>query len=206
MRRVNITAILFLIAFVTGFVVSNAETTTKEVEIGQELKLTAKTGFPDAEIRWFKDGELIEGETGFVFLRDAAQSTDAGIYYCEVTGPCSTKESNKVEVAVEFPEFFTEDKNTRDGMAGAVMLWQNEPNPVHSSTTIKFLLPESQQVRLSLINTYGEEVAVLAEDLMNQGVHTVDINVTDMNLSSGTYFYTLQTQGHKETKSLVIVK
>lgn len=48
------------------------------------------------------------------------------------------------------------------------------------------------------MNSLGEEVAVLVNELQDQGLHELDFNAS--NLSSGIYFYSIQTSNFSETK------
>jgi hypothetical protein len=67
---------------------------------------------------------------------------------------------------------------------------QNYPNPFNPSTTIKYELPKSSMVRLSVYDILGREVSVLLNDKGDAGVHEVKFDAS--GLSSGVYFYRLQ--------------
>ncbi|NUM72698.1 MAG: T9SS type A sorting domain-containing protein, partial [Ignavibacteriaceae bacterium] len=69
-------------------------------------------------------------------------------------------------------------------------LGQNYPNPFNPSTNIRFTLPESANVKLSVFNTLGEKVAELVNSTMDAGVHEVNFNAA--GLSSGLYIYRLE--------------
>ncbi|MBN2571757.1 MAG: T9SS type A sorting domain-containing protein [Ignavibacteriales bacterium] len=83
-------------------------------------------------------------------------------------------------------------------------LYQNFPNPFNPSTMIKFSLPEASMVRLSVYNILGEQVALLKNEQMDAGVHTVDFNAT--HLSSGIYFYHIEAGKYTETKKMIYLK
>lgn len=84
------------------------------------------------------------------------------------------------------------------------ILHQNYPNPFNPSTKIKFELPESGNVKLKLFDILGKETAVLVNGNLNAGIYEYEWNAT--GLTSGIYFYTLQTESHRETKKLVLSK
>ncbi|EAY27951.1 hypothetical protein M23134_02620 [Microscilla marina ATCC 23134] len=85
-----------------------------------------------------------------------------------------------------------------------LQLFQNTPNPVSGGFThIGYRLPEAGQVRLSVHNAQGQEVAVLAEATQTAGQHSVRWDVPS-GLAQGVYFYTLSTAQGTLTKRLVI--
>jgi hypothetical protein len=69
---------------------------------------------------------------------------------------------------------------------------QNYPNPFNPSTTIRFQVPEASNVRLSVYNVLGEEVAVLLNEQRQAGVY--DLKFDAVGFSSGTYFYRIEAQ------------
>jgi hypothetical protein len=83
-------------------------------------------------------------------------------------------------------------------------LAQNYPNPFNPSTTIKFDLPTSSRVRLTVYDMLGREVAVLVNERRGAGVH--EVRFDGSNLASGVYFYRLTAEDVVQTKKLVIVQ
>ena len=83
-------------------------------------------------------------------------------------------------------------------------LYQNYPNPFNPSTKIKFELPVSGIVKLRIFDILGKETAVLLNGRLKAGVYEYEWNAS--GLTSGIYFYTLQTESHRETKKLVLSK
>ena len=61
----------------------------------------------------------------------------------------------------------------RSEVPQSYMLGQNYPNPFNPSTTIKFELPKSSEVRLSVYDMLGREVSVLVNERRDAGVHEV---------------------------------
>jgi hypothetical protein len=84
------------------------------------------------------------------------------------------------------------------------VLHQNYPNPFNPNTTIKFELPQSSAVRLSVYDMLGREVSVLANERRDAGVH--EVRFDGSNLASGVYFYRLQAGDFVQAKGLVITK
>jgi hypothetical protein len=84
-------------------------------------------------------------------------------------------------------------------------LTQNYPNPFNPSTEITYTLNGSSNVRLSVYDLLGREVAILVNnERKTAGKYEVIFNA--LNLSSGIYFYKLQTRSYVETKKMVLLK
>ncbi len=83
-------------------------------------------------------------------------------------------------------------------------LEQNYPNPFNPSTTIKFSIPEQTNVTLKIFNSIGQEVASLLNGQMAAGNHSVDFNAS--KLSSGVYFYRIDSPSFTSTKKMILIK
>lgn len=83
-------------------------------------------------------------------------------------------------------------------------LFQNAPNPFDQSTSIGFVLPESEQIALHFYNQWGQLVKQI-NGWYEKGTHNVTIHHSDMG-NSGLYFYQLQTQKGIITKKMILLK
>lgn len=89
-------------------------------------------------------------------------------------------------------------------------LMQNYPNPFNPSTNIKFTMPANGNVKLTVYDLNGREVAVLVNGTRTAGEHEVTFNAR--GLSSGAYFYKLvvesfgETEGFTDYRKMVLVK
>jgi len=84
-------------------------------------------------------------------------------------------------------------------------LEQNYPNPFNPSTTINFSLSEAGQVRLSVFDVTGREVAILENGTFKTaGSYSVSFDASQ--LSSGMYFYQLKTTAGVITRKMMLVK
>lgn len=83
-------------------------------------------------------------------------------------------------------------------------LLQNYPNPFNPTTKIGYILKDRTNVKVVVMNSLGEEIAVLVNELQDQGLHQLDFNAS--NLSSGIYFYSIQTSQFSETKKMLLMK
>jgi hypothetical protein len=83
-------------------------------------------------------------------------------------------------------------------------LSQNYPNPFNPNTLIKFSLPESGFVKLTIYDLLGREVALLMNAEQSAGSYEVELNAT--GLPSGIYFYRFQAGDFIETKKMILIK
>jgi subtilisin-like proprotein convertase family protein len=81
---------------------------------------------------------------------------------------------------------------------------QNYPNPFNPATVIKFGVPLSGDVKLVIYDILGREVSTLVNEHKHPG--TYEVNFDASNLSSGVYFYSIQTDNYRETKRMLLVK
>ncbi|HLA63829.1 MAG TPA: T9SS type A sorting domain-containing protein [Rhodothermales bacterium] len=77
------------------------------------------------------------------------------------------------------------------------------PNPVRGAGSFRFVLPEAADVRLSLFDALGREVAVLAEGAEGAGTHVVSFDVS--RLTPGAYLARL-TAGEQTSVQRVTVR
>jgi hypothetical protein len=88
-------------------------------------------------------------------------------------------------------------------------LRQNYPNPFNPETRIQFGLPERGYVRLSVYNMLGQVVSVLVNGELPAGTKEVVWNGMDQSgrsVTSGVYFYKLETPQGAVTKKMTLVK
>ncbi len=83
-------------------------------------------------------------------------------------------------------------------------LFQNYPNPFNPSTVISYQLSVTSNVKITIYNALGQEVAVLVNEEKIPGEYEIQFNGS--NLSSGTYFYVLRAGNFSETKKMLLIK
>jgi len=86
-------------------------------------------------------------------------------------------------------------------------LFQNFPNPFNPTTKIKFSisgLESGQWTTLKIFDFLGSEIATLFEGIYDPGIFEVEFNAAD--LSSGVYFYRLNSGGRVITKKCLYLK
>ena len=83
-------------------------------------------------------------------------------------------------------------------------LSQNYPNPFNPSTSIKFTMPQGDNVKLVIFDILGREVKTLVNEFRNSG--TYEVNFDASLLASGVYFYRLEAGEFTDTKRMLLVK
>jgi len=84
------------------------------------------------------------------------------------------------------------------------ILFQNYPNPFNPITTIKYQLKFSGWITLKIYDILGREVAVIVNEEKPAGDYSVTFNAD--KLSSGIYFYKIQTGNFVNTKKMILLK
>jgi len=90
-----------------------------------------------------------------------------------------------------------------------VELGQNYPNPFNPTTTIKFGLPESGHVKLTVYNVLGQKVAELINENRVQGFHSIIWNGKNQlgsQVASGVYIYRLEAPMGTVAKKMLLIK
>jgi hypothetical protein len=95
------------------------------------------------------------------------------------------------------------DGSLRDGPPG-YSLGQNYPNPFNPGTRIRYALPRTTYVDLSLFNLLGERVRTLVSRMEGPGAHDVTLDGT--NIASGMYVYVLRAGAFIQSKKLLIIR
>jgi hypothetical protein len=83
-------------------------------------------------------------------------------------------------------------------------LEQNYPNPFNPSTTISYTIPERSFVSLTMYDVSGRKIASLVNDNRDAGQYQIQFNGN--SLSSGIYFFRLQTNELIDVKKSILLK
>jgi hypothetical protein len=114
------------------------------------------------------------------------------------------EEGKEVMITQKLGKIVLSEKIQAAGTPQQYELSQNYPNPFNPTTVIRFALPKSGQVHLSVVNVLGETVAELVKGELSPGNHQVELNAG--GLPSGMYFYRLEAGSFVAVKKLVVVK
>jgi hypothetical protein len=101
-----------------------------------------------------------------------------------------------------FPQFLGVEQI--DNIPSSFELYQNYPNPFNPVTTIRFKLEEQAFVSLGIYNVLGQKVVTLVSEELSFGTHQVSFDAS--SLSSGVYFYKLESGKQVNVKKMMLLK
>ena len=154
--------------------------------------------------------EILAGSiTGTVnfYVDPAADNLEEGDEIIRLIGTIDGLEGDEVEIAISDPGAAKTVVQTRPE---AFSLADNFPNPFNPTTTIKYALPQTADVELTVYNVVGQPVRTLVAEHQTAGRYAVEWDATDNSghsLSSGIYFYYLQAGGEfRKVKKMLLLK
>ncbi len=106
-------------------------------------------------------------------------------------------------------EFVSVETDGIDYIPAKIQLLQNYPNPFNMKTAIRFELPESAHVTLSIFNMLGQKIVTLHNGVTPPGIHTIVWNGKDAfnnDVTSGVYICRLKTESYSESRKLLLIK
>lgn len=80
----------------------------------------------------------------------------------------------------------------------------NFPNPFNASTKIKYSLPNSDDVNITIYDILGSEIATVVNEFKQAGEHEILFQAKD--LPSGVYFCSITSPGFVKTTKLVLLR
>ncbi|OQY30011.1 MAG: hypothetical protein B6244_01760 [Candidatus Cloacimonetes bacterium 4572_55] len=110
-------------------------------------------------------------------------------------------EVNGIPLAIENPS-----EQSRDA---SYQLGQNYPNPFNPTTAISFQIPGPEKVGLRIYNSAGQLINTLIDKTLPVGSHTViwnGKNEQSLPVSSGIYFYQIETENYSAVKRMILIK
>ncbi len=142
--------------------------------------------------------ELWDGTT---WVTPSSSGHSGSFFFQDATGNNYSFRGKKVEV------FYREITDVNENNSSNLLnytLTQNYPNPFNPSTTIGYSLPQNSFVQLKVYDMLGREVANLVNKSQVIGNYQIEFDAT--NLTSGIYFYRLQSGNFTETKKLILLR
>ena len=78
------------------------------------------------------------------------------------------------------------------------------PNPFNPTTLINYGLPENGNIRISVYDITGKEVAILLDSFQSRGYYSIKWNAS--SYTSGIYFIQLISDHHLITQKVILIK
>lgn len=96
------------------------------------------------------------------------------------------------------------DVKDKNNPPAQFVLEQNYPNPFNPTTNIRFQISNFGFTSLKVYDVLGREVTTLISEEKNPGNYVVKFKAAD--LTSGIYFYRLETNEFVQTKKMILMK
>ena len=103
----------------------------------------------------------------------------------------------------------TDVKQVKTSVPDKFTLGNNYPNPFNPTTTFNFSIAKSGLVRIAVYNVLGQKIKTLLNKNMQAGNYKATWDGTDnfgSHVSSGVYFYRLESQSFSVTKKMILMK
>ncbi|MFA6597250.1 MAG: ice-binding family protein [Ignavibacteriaceae bacterium] len=195
-----------------GVTISGSATDVWIFQIAQNLELangaivTLSGGALASNIFWQVAGQVTLGTTAAmkgIILCQTAVAMNTG---ATLTGRALAQTAVTLDANAVVNPLVTSVKNELAPKAFALL--QNYPNPFNPSTRIQYSLEKTAQVSLKVYNVLGLEVATLVNSRQDAGSYNVPFSANNgsLNLSSGVYFYRLETGSFVSTKKMILMK
>ena len=110
---------------------------------------------------------------------------------------------------IDLDSLSTPIRRRENEIPATVELLQNFPNPFNPSTEIKFKIPRSQQVKLTVCDILGRQVKNLLNKTLPAGTYAINwdgTNEFEQIVSSGIYFYRLETEKFTLTRKMILLR
>ena len=120
--------------------------------------------------------------------------------------PATSLSFNLESTFTDLPE---PQDNQEQTIPSAYRLYGNYPNPFNPLTHIVFDLPQTEHASLVIYDILGHRIRELLSENLPAGKHTVTWDATDqrgIRVSSGIYFYILQTPSTRLVGKMILQK
>lgn len=170
-----------------------------EGTITHELKYQASASGSQIEISWdFPEGvsATMEDFVGGAVINEVMRDSGSVVV--------TNLAVDKLKMTVTYTNMATSVENFDALTPADFQLFQNYPNPFNPSTQITYSLSKDTQVRVSVYNLLGQEVARLVDRFQEAGRHSVVFRPNDF--SSGVYLYEVQAGAFSASRKLTFIQ
>jgi hypothetical protein len=148
-------------------------------------------------------GNLNGGETQDINVTFDTVDMEVGTYGCQIV-----IEGNGMQQIVPVTLNVVQTAN-EPTLPAITKLKGNYPNPFNPETTINFSLKEAGPVELAIYNIKGQKIKTLVNETLPAQNYNIVWNGRDDNnqqVSSGVYFYRMNTSTYTSTRKMILMK
>lgn len=131
-------------------------------------------------------------------------------YENAVSSSIKIDQENSVATGVDL-EFSVTNIDEPNSLPVDFRLYQNYPNPFNPETVISFSLDKNSFITLKVYDVLGNEVTTLINGNKEAGFHKINFSTSNLSssggsISSGVYFYRLQSANQISAKKMVLLR
>jgi hypothetical protein len=144
---------------------------------------------------------------GIGFVKGRGTTTEPQTYQFEDTGLPYAADSlvyRLKQVDTDGASSFSEPVTVSRRAPEEVQLLGTFPNPTHSQATVRYALPQREEVTIRVYDLLGRQVATVKRGPVDPGRKQHQLDTSD--LTSGTYFLRLTAGETTRTRKLTVVK
>jgi photosystem II stability/assembly factor-like uncharacterized protein len=212
----DLNGIAFLNA-TTGVIVGNSGTILKSTNSGNTWRLANTNHLKYTSL--FRDANpaanritavggagtiitSIDGGNSWTIQPSGTSSILYGVHFRDANYGCAVGESGVILTTTDGGAVFVNQISSE--VPDKYSLSQNYPNPFNPNTKIKYQIVKTGYVKVNVFDINGREIATLVNENQKPGTYETEFNGN--GLTSGVYFYKLQTGNFVETKKMLMIK
>ncbi|MDY6914825.1 MAG: C25 family cysteine peptidase [Candidatus Cloacimonadota bacterium] len=149
------------------------------------------------------EGSLNSNETDEITVNFDTAEMEPGTYNCEILISTNTSDTI-VPVTLNLVQ-----TSNQPNLPMITKLEENYPNPFNPETTINFSIKEAGHVKLEIYNIKGQKIKTLVNSNLEANSYNLVWNGRDDNnqqVSSGVYFYRMNTPTYTSTRKMILMK
>lgn len=152
----------------------------------------------------YEDSDVISERDYYYYItayNDGSNNTD------EIANPSGSLESSRFYTKTSCPVSLISgpsDLTTNPDLAESFSLEQNYPNPFNPSTNIRYQIPTTSNVKLTIYDIRGNLIETLVDRIQDKGFYEINWNAS--NYSNGVYFYKIEADGFTKQNKCLLIK
>lgn len=156
----------------------------------------------------------VDADKNYATVGIEAHNKNEGIQYVfnstYAPGAAIIENGRAIRLTTEAPVNYVAPLGTKEeNVPTGFQLFPAFPNPFNPVSTIRFQLPLAANVKMTVYDILGREVAILLHEQKNAGMHTMRWNGTNrfgIPVASGTYFIVLEALNFNQIQKVLLIK